>query len=143
MLVLTSSLIVAMTSSMTSAQESGTVANEWYEVEIERVEQVDSLHGGMLLPEDPEDAFLLVYLHTEDPCFDPATNQDCFEAEFDEFERVAWACGEVLLGEETVPADGGGVTDDSLVCSFVVPAGTADLTLVLRGYPEVELSPRK
>lgn len=115
------------------------MANERHEVEILRVEQVDSLQGGMLRPERPEDAFLLVYVKTEDPCFDPERNSECFEAALDELEKLARACGHLVLAGEERPADGGGWLEQELVCSFVVPAGADDLTLVLRDYPEVEL----
>ena len=121
------------------AQESVVVANESHQVEVLRVAQVDSLHGGMLQPESAADAFLLVSVETEDPCFDPRLNGDCFDSEMNEVEKVAWACGHVLIGDEERPADGGGVLDGELTCSFVVPAGVAELTLVLRHYPEVEL----
>ena len=125
-----------------SSQEATVVANEWYEVEILRVEQVDSLHGGMVRPDSANDAFLMVYLETEDPCFDPQRNHECFDAALDELEKLAWACGHVVVEGDELLADGGGVLEEKLACSFVVEAGTTDLTLVLRDYPAVELRAR-
>ena len=135
-------LSLAVLTTALSAQEAMVVANEWYEVEILRVEQVDSLHGGMLRPESSNDAFLMVYLETEDPCFDPERNRECFDVALDELEKLAWACGHVVVEGDELLADGGGVLEGELACSFVVEAGTTDLTLVLRDYPGVELRAR-
>ena len=37
---------------------------------------------------------------TGDPCFDAARNLDCFGGERDEWETIAWACGEIEIGAE-------------------------------------------
>lgn len=126
----------------TGAQEAVRVANDRYEVEIVRAERRDALMNGMLRPEDPGQAFLLVFLDTEDPCLDPQPAASCFDGEVEADEKLAWACGWLVLadGEES-PADGGGVLDGELACSYVVPRRSKRLTLVLRGYPEVELEP--
>lgn len=122
--------------------ESVVVSNDEYEVRIVRVAKTNSLHGGMVRPPSPEAGFLLAYLETDDPCFDPTRNVGCFELQGDELETLAWACGEIEIGEGDVrPADGGGLIDGALACSYLVPVGSEAMTLRLRGYPEIEIAP--
>lgn len=118
------------------------VENEAHRVEIVRAERHDALMDGLLRPEDPTQAFLLVFLRTDDPCLDPERLDGCFDDEVEADERLAWACGSVRLeDDEERLADGGGILDGELACSYVVPRRSKRLRLVLRGYPEIELEP--
>lgn len=122
------------------AAETLTVTNDEHRIEILRVERHDTLMDGMLWPEDPEETFLLVYLETDDPCLDPLQAASCFGDEVEPEEKLAWACGRVMLGEgEERRADGGGILDGELACSYVVPRASRRLVLEIRGYPQVEL----
>lgn len=126
----------------TSADETVVVSNETHEIRVVRVAKTDSLHKGMVQPPTADEAFLLVRLETDDPCFDPAQNAECFDGERDELEITAWACGEVVIGEDDVrPADGGGLLDGELACSYLIPIDAKGLTLRLRGYPEITVEP--
>jgi hypothetical protein len=134
-------LLLLITGSL-PADEPVTVANDTHEIQVVRVAKTDSLHGGMVQPPTADEAFLLVYLETADPCFDPASNLDCFDGNRDELETIAWACGEVEVGVDDVrPADGGGLLDGELACSYLVPLDAGSLILRLRGYPEIEVAP--
>ncbi|MDX1643185.1 MAG: hypothetical protein R3244_02385 [Thermoanaerobaculia bacterium] len=124
------------------AAEPVQVENDDHRVEIVRAERHDELMDGLLRPEDPAEAFLLVFLRTDDPCLDPERIDGCFDDEVEADERLAWACGSVVLedGQERL-ADGGGILDGELACSYVVPRRSKRLRLMLRGYPEIELEP--
>ena len=56
-------------------QEAALVANDDHEVKVVRVELTGTLHGGIVQPPSAEEAFLLVYLETDDPCFDYERNR--------------------------------------------------------------------
>jgi len=125
-----------------AAEEPVAVSNGAHEASIIRVAMTDSLHGGMVQPPAADQAFLLVYLETDDPCFDLALNADCFDADLDEFETIAWACGEVEVTTDDIrPADGAGLLDGELACNFVVPIKVGKLVLRLRGYPAIAVEP--
>lgn len=138
-------LVLALAASAVAPAEKGsvTVAGDAHRVEILQVERHQALMDGMLRPEDPDEAFLLVYLKTDDPCLDPRRAATCFD-EIEADEKLAWACGRVVLddGEER-RADGGGLLDGEQACSYVVPRRTARLVLELRGYPQIELEPSR
>lgn len=139
-------LAVALAASSVVRAEQGsvTVAGDEHRVEILRVERHEALMDGLLHPEDPDEAFLLVYLETDDPCLDPRRAVTCFGDEIEPDEKLAWACGRVLLDEgEERRADGGGLLDGELACSYVVPRRAERLVLELRGYPEIELEPSR
>ncbi len=134
--------LVAASGLVGQPSEPVVVSNDEHEVRIVRVAKTNSLHGGMVLPPSTDEAFLLAYLETDDPCFDPARNLGCFEGERDELETLARACGEVGLGDgEVRPADGGGLLEGELACSYLVPADSKAMKLRLRGYPEIEIAP--
>ena len=125
-------------------EEPAVVRNEDHEVSVVRVELRGALHNGMVQPPSEDEAFLLVFIETSDPSFDFERNQDCFpEAGYmEDLDRVAWACGEIALGEDDVrSADGGGQLADGLACSYVVPISATTIQLTLRGYPEIDLAP--
>lgn len=118
------------------------VSNDEHDIEVLEVALTGSLHDGMVQPPSPDEAFLLVYLDTDDPCFDPARNFDCFDGDRDDLEAIAWACGEVEVSTDDLrPADGGGLLDGKLACSYVVPIKAGALVLRLRGYPEIDVEP--
>ena len=127
------------------AQEDAVVvSNGTHETSVIRVAMTDSLHNGMVRPPSPDQAFLLVYLDSADPCFDPERNSDCFDGEFDELDTVAWACGEVEVAPDDVrPADGGGLLDGELACSYVISRDTRGLILRLRDYEAIDVEPRQ
>lgn len=130
-------------SSRALTQEAALVVNDDHEVKVVRVELTGALHGGRVQPPSADEAFLLVFLETDDPCFDFERNQACFSSELSELDKVAWACGELMIAEDDVrPADGGGLLDGELACSFLVPANASDFLLRLRGYPEISLEPK-
>lgn len=133
--------VVALSPASIAAEDSVVVTNDEHRVEIVRAERHDALIDGMLRPEDPRQAFLLVFLQTDDPCLDPESLDACFDG-VDADEKLAWACGWVLLGDdEKRLADGGGILDGEIACSYVVPRRSKRLRLALRGYPEIELAP--
>ena len=126
------------------ADEPVAVGNGEYEVRVVRVELHGALHNGMVQPPSEDEAFLLVFLETSDPCFDFERNAACFPdaGDLNELDKVAWACGEITLDEEDVrEADGGGVLAEGLACSFVVPVSAPSVLLTLRGYPAIDLQP--
>jgi hypothetical protein len=126
------------------AEEPAVVSNEDHEVSVVRVELRGALHNGMVQPPSEDEAFLLVFIETADPCFDFERNLGCFpEAGYmEDLDKVAWACGEIALGEDDVrSADGGGQLADGLACSYVVPISATTIRLILRGYPEINLEP--
>ena len=128
-----------------NAEDPVSVSNGTHETAVLRVAMTDSLHNGMVQPPSAGEAFLLVFLETDDPCFDPTANADCFDGDRDrnELETIAWACGEVdITTTDSRSADGGGLLGGELACSYVVPISTAGLVLRLRGYPEIGVEPR-
>jgi len=127
-----------------STDEPVVVRNDDHEVRVVRVELRGALRNGMVQPPSEDEAFLLVFLETGDPCFDFEHNQSCFPdaGNLEELDKVAWACGEVTLGEDDHrPADGGGQLADGLACSYIVPATAPTVRLTLRNYPEITLEP--
>jgi hypothetical protein len=131
-----------MTGTHGQGDESIVVSNEDHEVHIVRVAKTNSLHDGMVRPPSSDEAFLLAYLETGDRCFDPSRNAGCFERDMDELETLTHACGEIELGDgEVRPADGGGLLDGTLVCSYLVPSGSEGMKIRLLGYPEIEIAP--
>lgn len=125
-------------------EEAVTVSNGEYETRVVRVAMTDSLHDGMVQPPSDDEAFLLVYLETDDPCFDPVSNSDCFDGDLDELETIAWACGDVELSPDDIrPADGGGLLGTELACSYIIPINTRGLTLRLRDYEAIDVAPRE
>jgi len=141
-LVLTASCLLMPARSR--ADEPVVVRNGEFEVEVVRVELRGALHNGMVEPPNENEAFLLVFLETTDPCFNFDRNKSCFPdaGDLEGLDKVAWACGEVTLAEgDRRPADGGGQLADGLACSYVVPISAPSVRLTLRGYPEVDLEP--
>lgn len=135
-------LLSLLCSASLLADEPVIIANDAHEIRVVRVAKTDSLHDGMIQPPSAAEAFLVVYLETDDPCFDPARNLDCFGGNRDELETIAWACGEVEVSTEDVyPADGGGLLSGELACTYLIPLNASSLTLRLRGYPEIEVAP--
>ncbi len=137
-------LLVAWKPVQVTADEPVVVRNDDHQVRVVRVELRGALHNGMVQPPSADEAFLLVFLETGDPCFDFERNQGCFPeaGDLEALDKVAWACGEVTLGEEDRrPADGGGQLADGLACSYVIPVSAPSVRLALRGYPEVDLEP--
>ena len=127
-----------------SADEPVVVSNDEHKVRVVQVELHGALHNGMVRPPSEDEAFLLVFLDTADPCFDFERNAACFPdaGDLNELDKVAWACGEIVLGEDDVRlADGGGVLGEGLACSFVVPVSAPSVLLTLRGYPSIDLQP--
>jgi hypothetical protein len=135
--------VLLLFSAVALAQEPLVVTNDSHEVNVLRVAKTNSLHGGMVRPPSPAEAYLLAYLETDDPCFDPGRNAGCFDGEFDEIDTIAWACGEIEISEDDIrPADGGGLLDGELACSYLIPVESGALTLHLRGYPPIDVAPQ-
>jgi hypothetical protein len=126
------------------ADEPVVVSNGEHEVRVVQVELHGALHNGMVRPPSEDEAFLLVFIDTADPCFDFERNAACFPdaGDLNELDKVAWACGEITLDEDDVRlADGGGVLGEGLACSFVVPVSAPSVLLTLRGYAAIDLQP--
>jgi len=137
-------LVVVRAPDLMMAAEAVVVRNDDHEIRVVRVELRAALHNNMVRPPSEDEAFLLVFLETADPCFDFERNHGCFPeaGDLDELDKAAWACGEVTLREDdTRPADGGGQLADGFACSYVIPISAGSVRLTLRGYPETRLSP--
>lgn len=117
------------------------ITNGSYKVQVTKVEQTPTMHGGMLKPPHPDQVFVVVYFETDDPCLDPRQNAACGAPQETPLAKVAEACGTLQTAAGTTyPADGGGLLAGGLACSFIVAKPITGVTLRLTGYPELKLS---
>ncbi len=134
----------ASTENPTQAPKNS-VKNESHEVNLVKVEWTQTLISGpMVAKTHPDEIFLIVYLKTDDPCFDDSNNEPCFEGKMTSWDKVQKACGKVQVApDEEYTAGGGGVTNGTRICRYIIPKKTNSVMLRLTGYPEIKLENKK
>jgi hypothetical protein len=122
----------------TPVAKSNSVTNGEHTIDILEVEKAPTLHGGMIKPRNPNDVFLVIYIKTDDPCFDESKNASCFDAGMTPLDKIVKACGAVQTEPgNTYFADGGGHIEGRLACNWTVPKNIDKATIRFTGYPDL------
>jgi len=118
---------------------SKSVSNGNYKVTV-RVEKTRTFRSLFVRerPRSSSDAFLVVYLKTNDPCLNPLVGRPT--ESHPECGDALKTCGEIETATGKIYEAHLGGQERQRICIYVVPSETAGkVTLRLKGYPDLQL----